>query len=196
MSFAKTLRRVWHFLWEEDSLLSWLVNIVLAFIIVKFIVYPGLGLLLGTGYPVVAVISASMEHRGSFDSWWVNGRDWYEKNNITYDEFGNFEFRNGFDTGDVMLLIGAKPENIQVGEIIVYSSDRGIPPIIHRVVSKEKISNKYYFITKGDNYATNQVPDHLPVPEDRVLGRAVFRIPLLGWVKIWFTDAVSLVRGG
>ncbi len=59
----KNLKKVWWFIWEDDSLLSWIVNIVLAFILIKFIVYPGLGLLLGTNYPVVAVVSGSMEHK-------------------------------------------------------------------------------------------------------------------------------------
>jgi hypothetical protein len=40
--------KLWHFIWNEDSIESWLINIVLAFVIIKFIVYPGLGLVLGT----------------------------------------------------------------------------------------------------------------------------------------------------
>lgn len=55
-------KKTWHFIWKEDSLLSWIVNIVLAFIIIKFVIYPGLGLMLGTDLPVVAVISESMDH--------------------------------------------------------------------------------------------------------------------------------------
>ena len=58
------LSKIWYFIWEDDSLASWLVNIVLAFLLVKFIIYPGLGLLLSTDYPVVAVISGSMTHDG------------------------------------------------------------------------------------------------------------------------------------
>jgi signal peptidase I len=192
MSFGTTLRKIWHFLWQEDSLLSWVVNIVLAFILVKFIIYPGLGYALGTNYPVVAVVSGSMQHGGSFDSWWDNAHPWYDNNNITLSEFNNFDFRNGFDKGDIILLVGSKPENINVGDVVVYSSDIAPYPIIHRVVGKEKVNNKFVFTTKGDH---NQGPDPL-VLETQVLGRAVFRIPLLGWVKVWFTDAVSLIRGG
>ncbi|MEM3585577.1 MAG: hypothetical protein QXJ50_04280, partial [Candidatus Woesearchaeota archaeon] len=59
----KTLKKVWHFIWEEDSFWSWLVNIVLAFLIIKFVFYPGIGFLLRTNYPIVAVISESMEHK-------------------------------------------------------------------------------------------------------------------------------------
>lgn len=192
MSFAKTARKVWHFLWEEDSLLSWLINIIIAFILVKFLIYPGLGWALGTGYPVVAVVSGSMEHNGDFDLWWNNSHSWYETNNISLSEFNNFGFHNGFDKGDIMLLFGTKPENIGVGEVVVYSST--IPyPIIHRVVKKEKVNNKYLFITKGDH---NSAPDPESVSEDKLLGRAVFRIPLLGWVKIWFTDLVGVLKGG
>ncbi len=196
MSFAKTVRRVWHFLWEEDSLLSWIVNIILAFILVKFVIYPGLGLVLGTNYPVVAVVSSSMEHDGSFNSWWSNAYSWYEQNGVQLSNFEGFDFRNGFDKGDIMLLVGTKPEDLDVGEILVYSTNTNVPPIIHRVVKKEKVNNKLFFTTKGDNYRTNRVPDPQPVSEDTVVGRAVFRIPLLGWVKIWFTDFINAIKGG
>ena len=57
-------KKVWHFIWEEDSVASWVVNIILAFVLIKFIVYPGLGFALGTTHPVVAVVSPSMEHNG------------------------------------------------------------------------------------------------------------------------------------
>ena len=68
-----TWGKIWHFLWYEDSVASWLVNIVLAFVLIKFVLYPGLGLILGTQFPVVAVVSSSMEHHpSSFDGWW----DW------------------------------------------------------------------------------------------------------------------------
>ncbi|HLP79463.1 MAG TPA: signal peptidase I [Acidobacteriota bacterium] len=54
--------KFWKFLWEDNSPWSWLVNIILAFVLIKFIVYPGIGVLLGTQLPVVAVVSGSMEH--------------------------------------------------------------------------------------------------------------------------------------
>lgn len=193
MSFAETSGKVWHFLWEEDSLLSWVVNIVLAFVLVKFVIYPALGFALGTGFPIVAVVSGSMEHDGSFDSWWSSYSSWYEPNNISRSEFSNFDFVNGFDKGDIMLLYGTKPENIKVGDVVVYASSRNFPPIIHRVVLKEKVNNKYSFQTKGDH---NRQPDAELVSEERVLGRAVFKVPLLGWVKIWFTDLVNVIDGG
>jgi signal peptidase I len=58
-----TWKRVWNFIWKEDSLASWVVNIILAVILIKFVIYPGIGWALGTQLPVVAVISESMEHK-------------------------------------------------------------------------------------------------------------------------------------
>ena len=60
--FRKFLKKLWYFLWEENSVWSWIANIALAFILIKFVVYPGIGLILGTNYPIVAVVSGSMEH--------------------------------------------------------------------------------------------------------------------------------------
>ncbi|PIN74836.1 signal peptidase I [Candidatus Woesearchaeota archaeon CG10_big_fil_rev_8_21_14_0_10_36_11] len=55
-------KKVWKFFWKDDSIWSWIVNIIVAFLIIRFIVYPILGLVLGTGFPIVAVISESMDH--------------------------------------------------------------------------------------------------------------------------------------
>ena len=63
--YKKKLKRLWHFIWEDNSVWSWIANIVLAFILIKFIVYPSLGFVLGTTHPVVAVVSESMEDRKS-----------------------------------------------------------------------------------------------------------------------------------
>jgi signal peptidase I len=61
--FRSASKKVWNFIWNDDSVWSWIVNIVLAFVIIKFIFYPAIGLALGTNHPIVAVISESMEHK-------------------------------------------------------------------------------------------------------------------------------------
>jgi len=42
--------------------------------------------------------------------------------------------------------------------------------------------------TKGDN---NSSPDNQLVSEEQVIGRAVFKIPYLGWIKIMFTQMID-----
>ena len=73
--FKNFLKKAWYFIWYDDSLLSWFLNVIIAFILVKFIIYPGIGLILGTSHPLVAVVSCSMDHNADFENWWqANGK--------------------------------------------------------------------------------------------------------------------------
>lgn len=185
------LGKVWYFIWEDNSFLSWLVNIVLAFILVKFIIYPGLGLIFGTNYPVVAVVSGSMEHEeSSFNQWWEKNELWYTENGIDKEQFENFPFNNGFNEGDIMVLFGSKPKDIKTGHIIVYESHPDWPPIIHRVVLTGEDDAGIFFKTKGDH---NGKEDPGKILETKLLGKAVLKIPYLGWVKIMFTNIIKIL---
>ncbi len=220
------LGKIWYFIWEDNSVWSWLANIVIAFVLIKFVVYPVLGGMFGTGLPIVAVVSGSMEHKlsthydpslgkimlyeticgkfptdykGGFDEYWRVCGAWYEEKNITKSMFRDFPMHNGFNKGDIIILFGAKPENIAVGDIIVFQSGRQYP-IIHRVVEKRNTGSQYVFQTKGDHNPDsvkdirNNIPvlDEFNISERYVIGKAVFKIPLLGWLKIWFVDLMKL----
>ena len=37
IKFKRLMKAVWHFIWVEDSILSWIVNVLLAFIIKGFL---------------------------------------------------------------------------------------------------------------------------------------------------------------
>ncbi|MFW5872198.1 MAG: signal peptidase I [bacterium] len=188
---------------NEDSILSWIANIALAFVLIKFIIYPFLGLIFATPYPIVAVVSGSMEHHGSFDDWWEsptllnNGRstqeEYYGKYGIDRNNFLMFPFSNGFNTGDIMVLRGADKENIDVGDIIVFRAREG-EPIIHRVIEKNINGESVTFRTKGDNNPMSYDFES-EIPYESVIGKAIFRIPYLGYVKIWFFGLIDLIMG-
>ena len=188
-------KKVWYFIWEDNSIWSWLVNIVLAFVLIKFIVYPSLGFLLQTSHPVVAVVSESMEHNSGFEGWWDKANKWYVDSGIKKEDFSDFPLKNGFDRGDIMVLKGKKPENIKIGDVIVFWSAKK-DPIIHRIVNKWQNNGVYYFQTKGDNYKTNPVPiksaflDETKVSEEQIVGNAVLRVPLLGYIKILAVELI------
>ncbi len=187
MKHTGPLKKLWHFIWYDDSFASWLVNLLLAFILVKFIIYPGLGLLLGTSFPLVAVVSGSMEHNGlDFDAWWETQGDWYEEQGITKELFTEYAFTNGFNKGDIMFLKGVAPKSIKMGDVLVYETSLHSNPIIHRVVALEGEA----FITKGDN--NHREDTAVTAAQVARTGKAVFRLPLLGWVKIWFVDLFNL----
>lgn len=201
--------KIWHFLWYEDSVASWTVSILLAFLLIKFVIYPILGAVLGTTFPIVAVVSDSMEHTESFNSWWARQEDLYLRYNITRDQFNDFPMRNGFNKGDIILLFGAKPERIVQGDIIVFWGGKSYP-IIHRIVAIHiDDGGTRYFETKGDNNLGQIIEPpllderHVPLQRacresstgmcDVVLGRAVLRIPYLGWVKIGFVSLLQSI---
>jgi len=194
--FWGLLKKTWWFLWEDDSALSWIISTIVAIIVIKFLIYPGLGLALGTSHPVVAVVSGSMEHDGSFDEWWNSAADggsqeeYYNALGISLIEFKEFPFKNGFNKGDVMIL--KKPKTLKIGDILVFKSYKP-DPIIHRIVAVDGDT----FTTKGDhNTRIYDVGffDETDITMDKVVGKAVFRIPYIGYVKIWFVDLINLFR--
>ncbi len=195
-SLKQTFKKLWYFIWEDNSIWSWIVNILLAFILIKFIVYPGLGLALGTSYPIVAVVSDSMEHNGlSFDEWWAGKSNWYIEYDITKQEFNDFKLKNGFNKGDIIILKGASPADLRVGEVIVFKVGRP-DPIIHRIVKKWEEDDNYYFQTKGDKNSDSIKEsdlDETRVSEKQLIGKAMLRIPWLGYIKIWFVDLLNFL---
>ena len=197
-------KKIWHFLWEDNSTLSWIVNVILAFVLIKFLLYPGLGLIMATDYPIVAVVSNSMEHQQDFDFWWgtqalcnksyCTQKEYYNSISITEQQFKEFSFKNGFNKGDIMFLIGQKPKNIKIGDVIVFKSNRA-DPIIHRVIDVWYENDQYHFRTKGDNNPRSFQEIHeTDITEDRVIGKSIIRVPFLGWVKIGFVELIGLLR--
>lgn len=164
--------------------------------------------MLGTNLPVVAVISESMEHDGSFDTWWnssakceytSNGvilskdctqEKWYGEKGISKEEFQQYDMHNGFNKGDIIILRGVTFDTLEVGDILVYQSKLSYP-VIHRVVYMDDVIE-----TKGDhNY--NQIYDarlnEKYITKDQIIGKAWLRLPGLGYVKIFFTQLVQCV---
>jgi len=128
----------------------------------------------------------------NLDEYWQECGGWYEEVEIAKDEFLNFPFKNGFNKGDIMILVGKDIKEIEVGETIVFRSSRK-DPIIHRVVKKNE-DGEIVLQTKGDNNEDsikNKALDETNLKEDVIIGKAVIRVPLLGYIKILFVDYVG-----
>lgn len=135
-----------------------------------YLIYYAMTVVLNTDTPIVVVVSESMEPN--------------------------------IHIGDLLFLRGVDPETIKSGtvegkegDVIVFDVN-GLPgwddpgePIVHRVIAK-KYDNGWLFFTKGDN---NQNHDPSWVPETRIIGVVVGRIPYIGWVKIILTDSGLLI---
>jgi len=174
-------KRVWNFL-QEDSWPSFAVTLILAFVIIKFVFFPGLSFFTGTSLPLVIVESCSMYHHedgfaNSFTS------DVYGDYGISIDDTADWDFQNGFSKGDVIFVVGAgEPE---IGNVIIFNGGAQYP-LIHRVVESGET-----YSTKGDNYKTNalQLSVEKVISEDALVGKALFRVPFIGWAKLIFFEA-------
>jgi len=180
------LKKIWHFLWQSDSALSWIIDLILALAIIKFIFFPLIGLILSSSLPLVAVESTSMIHEGNFDYFWDTHGDFYKQMNITKETFSEWKFKNGFNKGDVMAIQGSDDYN--VGDVIVFRVINQATPIIHRIIKKE---NEVYS-TKGD-HNQYQLSYETSILKEQIVGKAIGRFPAIGWLKLVFTDAFKSI---
>lgn len=213
------IKKSWNWIWHSDSIWSWIVALAIIYIAIKFIFFPGLSLLFGTSLPLAGVESSSMDHQIArddhnilnlcgkikdensidFNQYWETCGNWYEENNITKEQFSEFPLKDGFKKGDIIVVWGRfKPK---IGDIIVFKVNPGSTaprPIIHRIVS---INKQGIIQTKGDHNAkqltsSNNIykTDETKISQDQIIGKAIMKIPLFGWPKIWATELIKIFR--
>jgi hypothetical protein len=117
----------------------------------------------------------------NFEDYWKLCGSWYESQNISNEEFSSFIFNDGLEVGDMIIVLST--ENFKTGDIAIFNTDYRKYPIIHRIYAV----NGDDILTKGDNNAS---PDS--ASKSKVYGKAIFKIPLLGWVKILFTKITGI----
>lgn len=83
-----------------------------------------------------------------------------------------------YDRGDMLLVAGDKTP--QEGEVIVYDAPAFNYPIIHRVI---KVNDDGTYQTRGDNNG-GQFDFEKSVQGSQIKGKAVLKVPYLGWVKL------------
>jgi hypothetical protein len=187
------LKNFWDWLWNSESIWSYLVFLVLVFIIVKFIFLPGLSFIFQTSLPLAIVESSSMDHYSlqtpgisgnsicgktfensqffNKDEYWATCGDWYTQNtNITKEEFNGFNFN----------------KDIQIGDVLIFNGGRS-NPIIHRVISLNPIQ------TKGDHNSA-QLPEEKNISPAQIIGVAKAKVPYVGWVKLFFVELFSKLK--
>jgi signal peptidase I len=227
---TKNVKKAWNWIWHSDSFLSWIVALIVIFIIVKFIFFPVLSLITGSSLPLAGVESSSMDHRSlkicterdykgncvkqseqyficgkaypkkqyfDLDSYWQACGKWYEEGNLTKNQFEDFPLKNGFRKGDIIIIWGRFTP--KVGDIIIFqpNEESTAPrPIIHRIV---KIENRI-IQTKGDHnqeqltsLTSEDNIDETRITQDQIIGKAVFKIPYLGWLKIILVETLNKI---
>jgi signal peptidase len=93
--------------------------------------------------------------------------------------------------GDLVIIGGSNPKDLTDGDIIAYdmlvinlanpNPEKMAVPILHRIAGIVAQNGSRYFITKGDN---NPATDDWYVPEEGVIGKAIYIIPYVGNIVI------------
>lgn len=195
-------KKAWFVLWKDDSLKGWIISIVFIFIMLKFVFFPLLSLASGTSLPLAIVESCSMYHQGNLfsnsDSWWENHKGKYEQFGINDEEFKNFGFKKGFNKGDILFITRANPDELKVGDTIIFNAGSN-NPIIHRIVKIEETTQGKIFSTMGDNNLVQLkspllLIDETNIREAQLVGKARFRImPYIGWIKLVAADVINWI---
>ena len=224
-SSVKDAKSFVKYVFKGEDILSHVLFFTILFVFFKLLLLPLVGFLLQTSYPLTAIVSESMEQRLSNDvvcgnrineqnnylTFWDICGNFYEDNfNISKQDFENFRFSNGMYRGDVIIVYGRDPKNIEVGDVILFKGQDKVQlpdggeeslfylnygPIIHRVVEIEFEDDIFYFTTKGDNNPLI-MPKEIRIPQDDVIGMAVIRIPYLGLLNYYFYRfIVAPIRG-
>lgn len=98
------------------------------------------------------------------------------------------------------------------GDIIVYFSNERSEPIIHRIVAKIQANDGVFFLTKGDSINNPFMDEEVcgvysnglksycvtpyPIKAAEIQGTALFKIPWIGYVKLFFFDDLPRLLTG
>jgi len=183
--------KFWYLLWKDNSLKGWIFSVIFLFVFIKFIFFPLLSLVTGTILPLAIVESCSMYHEGNlfsdYDEWFSEHDSKYSMYQIEKNIFESFKFKNGFNKGDILFIIGAKPEKLRIGDVIIFDASQR-NPIIHRIIKIEIKDEEYIFSTIGDNN-NGQLSFEKNIKSKQIVGKAIFRLaPYAGWGKLIFYD--------
>ena len=101
-----------------------------------------------------------------------------------------------FYRGDIVLVEKAdflginefNPEDVQIGDVVVYDAKWFDQPVIHRVIDIEDINGTTMYKIKGDN---NNAPDPYYVTQSQIKEKVVtwgdnlVVIPKVGYLTLW-----------
>ena len=103
-----------------------------------------------------------------------------------------------FYRGDIVLVEKAdflgihefNPEDVKVGDVVVYDAAWYDQPVIHRIINITEINGTTMYIIKGDN---NNAPDPYYVKASQIkekvvtFGYSLVVIPKVGYLSLWLS---------
>lgn len=109
----------------------------------------------------------------------------YSNYGIGIEDAKDWPFQNGLNKGDIIFVLGVESSKLEIGDVLIFQSSESLPyPIIHRIID---INSDGSATTKGDNNV-GLLQQEKRISEERFMGRALFRVPYAGWIKLIFFD--------
>ncbi len=93
-----------------------------------------------------------------------------------------------FYSGDLVLVREVEANTVKQGDIIAYREGESV--ITHRVIEITTKDGRLYYTTKGDN---NNVEDKIPVTEDKLEGKYLFKISGLGNTAMFMQTPLGML---
>lgn len=185
------------------------ISIILGILgILIMLLIPTLKVAFDNDYPVVLMVSGSMEHKIvdnricdsyvseiqnknlNLNEWWEYCGNIYSSSfNIEKSDFEAYPISNGFNVGDILIIKNINSNDLNVGDVILFYPQNEVwketnGPIPHRIVKKWEENGKMYFSTKGDHNFNSFENFEDKIPQEDVVGKVIFKIPKLGYLKI------------
>ncbi len=91
--------------------------------------------------------------------------------------------------GHLLVLQSRVPDQIKVGNIIVFDAIYHTKPIVHRIVEIEIVGDEFHYFTRGDN---NSLRDPGYRVHEDIRGVVVLAIPYLGQVTLFLHEPYGL----
>ncbi|MCJ7817989.1 MAG: signal peptidase I [Candidatus Thorarchaeota archaeon] len=89
------------------------------------------------------------------------------------------------EVGHLLVLQARAPEQIQVGDIIVFDASYHTKPIVHRIVEIQNVTGELHYFTQGDN---NNLRDPMYRTYEDIIGVVVLAIPYIGHVTLFLHE--------
>lgn len=87
--------------------------------------------------------------------------------------------------GHLLVLQARSPEQIQVGDIIVFNAAYHDKPIVHRIVEIRNETGELHYFTQGDN---NDIRDPMYRVHEDIIGVVILAIPFIGNVTLFLHE--------
>ncbi len=173
---SQNLTAAWKKLWKNEYFQTALTIVFIVLVVFGF--WFGSQAVLNTNYPMLAVVSGSMDTVQGSPPW-------------------SHPFAHTLHRGDLIIIQGVNPSSLNANypnsDIIVYHRPGNGELIVHRIVKETLINGKLYFYTKGDGNPLvtwpSPVPDGnydpwSPISQDLVVGKVVMHIPWIGYAAL------------